>query len=138
MPPLIRPADPLASALGSGGGKLRFALDFSRKRTFSRHRSDLHPNAVWQTGAFSGDGQRFVHRGDVEKEIPADRLLGFSERSIGDDAVLARNDFPLAFERTSSDCFALFGHASEPGHPLLGDSLHLLGRKTFAQLGTAK
>jgi hypothetical protein len=118
--------------------ELRFCSNLRGNRTLARHRSDFHTNAIWQTGAFRGDGKGFVHRSDVEKKIAPNRLLGFCERAIGDDSVLTRNDFSLAFQWIPGNRFTLFGQASEPGHPILGDLLQLLWRKTFSQLGTAK
>ena len=118
--------------------ELHFCSQVRSNRTFTRYWSDFHTYAIWETGAFPGDGDRFVQCGDVEKKIAANRLLGFGEWAVGDDAVLTRHYFPLAFEWISGNRFALFGQASEPSHPLFRDSLHLLGRKTFSQFGAAK
>src|SRR2546430_17146014 len=77
--------------------ELRFCSRLGTNRTLARHRPDFHTYAIRETGAFRGDFNRFVHRGDAEKKIATNRLLGFGEWAIGHDTVLTRNYFPLSF-----------------------------------------
>ena len=89
--------------------KLRFRPDVRGNRTLARDGSDFYTNAVWQAGTFFCNGKRFIQRRDVEKEITADCFLGFGERTIGDDTVLTRDDFPFAFQWISGYRFAFLG-----------------------------
>src|SRR2546430_10758375 len=101
-------------------------------RTFARHRPDFHANAIRQTWAFSRNGNRFVHGGDIEKEIAANCFFRFGEWAVGNDTILSRNDFSLSFERVSSHRLAFFGKALEPIHPIVCNLLQFLRRETFA------
>src|SRR5204863_4509084 len=55
--------------------ELRFALEFTRQRTFTRYRPDLDACAVWQSGAFLSDRHRFIEAGNVEQKVAGDRFL---------------------------------------------------------------
>src|SRR5881628_3283511 len=63
------------SPLYSDGGKLRFALELARQRTFARDGPDLDAYTVRQAWAFLRDRHRFIETGDVEQKVAGDRFL---------------------------------------------------------------
>src|SRR5882672_5163787 len=111
-------------------GEPRLAPDFGSHGTFACHGPHFHADAIGQTGALLRDGDGFVHRADLEEKVATDCFLRFSERAIRHRSVLAGNDFAFALERIAGDTLALVLQAVEPGHPGVGDLLHLFRRKT--------
>src|SRR5438874_13549939 len=58
--------------------ELRICADISEIRgneTFASNGSHFDTNTIRQTGTFPGNGNRFIHRGYVEKEITANSSL---------------------------------------------------------------
>src|SRR5882762_10222266 len=94
-------------AIRLGGSKLRWTPQFARDRTFGSNRPDFHPRTVWQARAILSDRHRFIHAGNVQQKIAADRLLRFRKWTIRHDSVFAGHDFAFALERVTSDGFAL-------------------------------
>src|SRR4029453_1195895 len=89
--------------------KLCFRPDVRGNRALARYRSDFHADAVRQAGTFPCDGDRFVDRGYVEKEVTANCFFGLGEWTVGHDTVFPRHDFSFAFQGISRDRFAFIG-----------------------------
>src|SRR5882724_2917140 len=117
--------------------KLCFRPDVRGNGTLTRYRSNFHTDAVRQAGTFLCDGDRFVHRCYVEKEITANCFFGLGEWTVEHYTFFPRHDFSVALQGISRHRFAFFGQPLEPRHPIVCDFLQFLRRKTFAQVGAA-